>query len=61
MRGGLLEQIAAPAELYDRPATSFVAEFVGLTNPVKVNVSNGSLKAFGATLSALPGSVTSGK
>jgi putative spermidine/putrescine transport system ATP-binding protein len=61
MRGGLLEQIAAPAELYDRPATSFVAEFVGLTNPIKVNVSNGSFKAFGTTLSALPGSITSGE
>ena len=60
MRHGLLEQIAAPAELYDRPATSFVAEFVGLTNPIKVNVSNGSFKAFGSTLSVLPGSVTSG-
>lgn len=60
MRNGLLEQIAAPAELYDRPATSFVAEFVGLTNQVKVSVSNGSLKAFGTTLNALPGSITSG-
>jgi len=60
MRNGLLEQIAAPAELYDRPATSFVAEFVGLTNQVKVEVSNGSINAFGTTLSTLPGSVTSG-
>ncbi|MFM8621735.1 MAG: ABC transporter ATP-binding protein [Candidatus Nanopelagicaceae bacterium] len=61
MRNGLLEQIAAPAELYDRPATSFVAEFVGLTNRVKVNVSNGSFTAFGTKLSTLPGSVTSGE
>lgn len=61
MRHGLLEQIAPPAELYDRPATSFVAEFVGLTNPIKVNVSNGSCKAFGAILSTLPGSITSGE
>jgi putative spermidine/putrescine transport system ATP-binding protein len=61
MRGGLLEQIAAPAELYDRPATAFVAEFVGLTNQVKVKVSGGSLEAFGTKLSALPGSITSGE
>lgn len=60
MRNGLLEQIAAPAELYDRPATSFVAEFVGLTNQIKVEVSNGAISAFGTTLSTLPGSVTSG-
>ena len=32
MRGGRLEQCAAPAELYDRPATPFVAEFVGTMN-----------------------------
>lgn len=61
MRNGLLEQIAAPAELYDRPITAFVAEFVGLTNQVKVNVTNGSFSAFGAKLSTLPGSVTSGE
>jgi putative spermidine/putrescine transport system ATP-binding protein len=60
MRNGLLEQIAAPSELYDRPSTSFVAEFVGLTNQVKVKVSNGSFNAFGSTLKTLPGSVTSG-
>jgi putative spermidine/putrescine transport system ATP-binding protein len=29
MRAGQLEQCAAPAELYGRPATAFVAEFVG--------------------------------
>nr|WP_055492906.1 ABC transporter ATP-binding protein [Streptomyces sp. TP-A0356] len=29
MRAGKLEQCAAPAELYGRPATPFVAEFVG--------------------------------
>ena len=32
MSSGRLEQIAAPTELYDRPRTPFVAEFVGLTN-----------------------------
>jgi putative spermidine/putrescine transport system ATP-binding protein len=29
LRAGRLEQVAAPAELYGRPATAFVAEFVG--------------------------------
>ncbi len=32
LRAGRLEQCAAPAELYDRPATPFVAEFVGAMN-----------------------------
>jgi putative spermidine/putrescine transport system ATP-binding protein len=34
MRNGRLEQIAAPDELYDRPATAFVAEFVGVMNRI---------------------------
>ncbi len=32
MNAGKLEQLAAPAEVYSRPATPFVAEFVGLSN-----------------------------
>ncbi|MFL5139867.1 MAG: ABC transporter ATP-binding protein [Microvirga sp.] len=32
MRGGRLEQIGAPKELYRRPATPFVAAFLGTTN-----------------------------
>jgi putative spermidine/putrescine transport system ATP-binding protein len=32
MNKGRLEQIAAPDELYDHPATAFVAEFVGVMN-----------------------------
>jgi putative spermidine/putrescine transport system ATP-binding protein len=32
MSKGRLEQIAAPDELYDHPATAFVAEFVGVMN-----------------------------
>ena len=34
MNKGRLEQIAAPDELYDHPATAFVAEFVGVMNRV---------------------------
>lgn len=29
MRGGAIEQVATPAELYRRPATKFVASFIG--------------------------------
>ncbi|WP_436530327.1 ABC transporter ATP-binding protein [Actinoplanes sp. HUAS TT8] len=32
MKSGTLEQLAAPAEVYLRPATAFVADFVGLSN-----------------------------
>ena len=60
MRNGQLEQIAAPAELYDRPKTSFVAEFVGLTNPIAGKVSGGAIEVLGSVVKTLPGSVTSG-
>ncbi len=32
MSGGRIEQIGAPEEVYDRPATEFVAEFLGASN-----------------------------
>jgi putative spermidine/putrescine transport system ATP-binding protein len=35
MRAGRLEQCAPPAELYGRPATAFVAEFVGVMNRIQ--------------------------
>jgi putative spermidine/putrescine transport system ATP-binding protein len=43
MRAGRLEQCAAPVELYERPATAFVAEFVGTMNRIP-----GSLTGNGA-------------
>ncbi|HEY9525352.1 MAG TPA: ABC transporter ATP-binding protein [Thermopolyspora sp.] len=39
LRDGRVEQCAAPAELYDRPATPFVAEFVGAMNHLPGRVS----------------------
>ena len=60
MRNGQLEQIAGPAELYDRPSTSFVAEFVGLTNPIPGKVSGGTVEILGGVFNTLPGSITSG-
>ena len=41
MKDGTLEQIAAPAELYTRPATAFVAEFVGTMNRIPGELSTG--------------------
>ena len=34
MKDGRLEQVAVPSELYARPATAFVAEFVGTMNRI---------------------------
>ena len=60
MQNGVLDQIATPAELYDRPKTAFVAEFVGLTNQLKVNVSGGSFEVLGSRIKTLAGSIGSG-
>ena len=38
MRAGNLEQLASPHDLYARPATPFVADFVGLTNRLRATV-----------------------
>ena len=43
MSAGRLEQIAPPAELYDRPKTAFVAEFVGLTNRLSGDARDGTV------------------
>jgi spermidine/putrescine ABC transporter ATP-binding subunit len=41
LRGGHLEQIATPREIYSRPATSYVAQFIGHTNLLRGNVEHG--------------------
>jgi ABC-type Fe3+/spermidine/putrescine transport system ATPase subunit len=38
MRDGRLEQVGAPAEVYDRPANAWVALFVGSANTVRARV-----------------------
>jgi ABC-type Fe3+/spermidine/putrescine transport system ATPase subunit len=35
MHAGRIEQLAAPGEIYDRPATRFVADFIGETNFIR--------------------------
>ncbi len=61
MRDGVLQQIAVPEELYDRPTSAFVAEFVGLTNPIRGTVSGSTVNILGSQIATLPGSVTSGE
>jgi putative spermidine/putrescine transport system ATP-binding protein len=56
MSAGRLEQIAPPTELYDRPRTRFVAEFVGLTNRVAGTARDGRVEVLGMSLPLLEGS-----
>lgn len=41
LRSGELEQVASPREIYSRPATAYVAQFIGHTNLLKVEVHSG--------------------
>ena len=38
MNAGVIEQMGAPAELYDNPQTTFVANFLGQSNLIEVEV-----------------------
>ena len=40
LRGGQIEQMASPTGLYDRPATAFVAEFIGAANLLQATVTH---------------------
>jgi putative spermidine/putrescine transport system ATP-binding protein len=50
MRAGKLEQCAAPAELYGRPATAFVAEFVGTMSRLPGRLTDGVVEVLGQRL-----------
>src|SRR5271166_295747 len=41
LRSGELEQVASPREIYSRPATAYVASFIGHTNLLKGEVRGG--------------------
>jgi iron(III) transport system ATP-binding protein len=61
MNAGRIEQFATPAELYARPATPFVADFVGKTNFIDAEVAGpGRVRVagveFAADTKAAPGS-----
>jgi putative spermidine/putrescine transport system ATP-binding protein len=47
MRSGRLEQVDSPDELYERPATAFVAEFVGTMNRVPATLSGEEVEVLG--------------
>jgi putative spermidine/putrescine transport system ATP-binding protein len=53
MRAGRIEQIGTPEDLYLRPATPFVADFVGLSNRVPGALAGGVITAFGAEFALL--------
>ena len=54
MGAGRIEQIGRPDEIYDNPATPFVARFLGLTVELPVTLRGGRIEAEGLDVSALP-------
>jgi len=60
MSEGQLEQIAPPEELYTRPRTRFVAEFVGLTNRLPATPDGAAAEILGSQVPLLAGSATAG-
>ena len=63
MQAGRIEQLAPPTDVYSRPATAFVAEFVGLSNRLAGTVSGSTVTVRGRDLplvdpSTPPGQVT---
>ncbi|HJZ84318.1 MAG TPA: ABC transporter ATP-binding protein [Polyangia bacterium] len=60
IRAGRVEQIGAPVEIYDRPATPFVASFVGAANVLDGRVEHGQA-ALGTLKVAAPGAAAEGQ
>ncbi len=54
MGAGRIEQIGRPDEIYDHPATPFVARFLGLTVELPVLLRHGRAEAPGLDAAALP-------
>jgi putative spermidine/putrescine transport system ATP-binding protein len=61
MRAGRLEQLAPPTEVYSRPATPFVAEFVGLSNRLAGSVTGSTVTVRGHDLPLVDPSTPAGK
>lgn len=64
MNNGTVEQIGSPTEIYDRPATVFVANFIGQANlwpgrqTGRTNRDFVEIEVLGTTLKAKPGDTT---
>ncbi|MBG0832746.1 ABC transporter ATP-binding protein [Planomonospora sp. ID67723] len=50
LRAGRLEQVGPPAQVYDRPATPFVAEFVGTMNHIPGRLAGKEVTVLGRDL-----------
>jgi ABC-type Fe3+/spermidine/putrescine transport system ATPase subunit len=60
MRAGAIEQVGAPAAIYDRPANAYVADFIGVSNmlPARAEGGRALLPDGAAVATPLAGAVT---
>jgi spermidine/putrescine transport system ATP-binding protein len=54
MNAGRVEQLGSPEELYERPQTRFVADFMGTTNLLRGVVESGAMRLASGELVAAP-------
>jgi spermidine/putrescine transport system ATP-binding protein len=54
MSDGVIEQLGAPEEVYERPAKAFVAGFIGISNLLPARVENGGVRLSTGTLVPAP-------
>jgi ABC-type Fe3+/spermidine/putrescine transport system ATPase subunit len=55
MRDGQVEQLATPSGIYDRPATRFVAGFMGIDNILKAEIVGGQVRIGSSSMGLPPG------
>lgn len=60
MRSGNIEQVGTPEELYSRPATPFIADFVGLSNGIVGIVRDAHAEVYGTRLPLIDPAVAEG-
>ena len=60
MQSGKLEQLGPPTLVYSRPATPFVADFVGLTNRMEGTVRRGEVEIRGQSIPLVHPNVSDG-
>ena len=62
MRAGQIEQVGAPREVYDEPASTYVADFLGLANLVPATVTApDEVEAFGVRRPVATGDLAAGE
>jgi ABC-type Fe3+/spermidine/putrescine transport system ATPase subunit len=60
LRGGKIEQVGTPQEIYERPATSYTARFIGQTNLLRCQAEAGRLRLSGVALGPAPAGMQDG-